>query len=172
MRFLEVFCGRGGWSKQFASEGWECFGIDIVDSGYPFELWLQDARKLSHEEIDSFDAVIFSPPCDDFARAWMPWLRFDKTPSNEALELLKFSIALCDRPRRLTECSKFARRHIDGSVLFGSYALWGDVPPLRPQVCACKERRSGLRPDLRAEIPPELATWIARCFTRQMQAVT
>lgn len=161
---LEIFCGRGGWSKSFAARGWLCTGVDLVDLGYPFSFMRRDARSLTAAEIDRFDAVVMSPPCEDFARAWLPWLRGDHTPEAWAIDLLRWSVALCDRPRRLVECSLFAARHEPGAVRVGSWALWGDVPLLFPQFRRGKTRISGLRPDLRAEIPPPLADTVADHF--------
>lgn len=171
MKLLDIFCGRGGWTKAFLKRGWHCVGVDIVDLDYPGELLLGDARELDLSFIDSFDAVIASSPCEEFARAWLPWLRFDKTPTPEALELLLFSIKICQaKPRRLAECSKFSARHIAGAQLIGSYAFWGDVPALMPRVTG-KEKLSGLNPARRAEIPPALADWIATCFSNNRERV-
>jgi len=33
-RLLDLFCGRGGWSKAFMSRGWHCVGVDIEALGY------------------------------------------------------------------------------------------------------------------------------------------
>jgi len=165
---LDLFCGVGGWSKAFLPLGWRCVGVDIADLGYPGEMLRCDVRELEPSFVDSFDAVVVSPPCEEFARAWLPWLRCDKTPAPEAVSLLRWSVNLCDRPSRIVECSKFAARHVPGAALFGSYALWGDVPALMPKLPKSKERKSGLRPELRAEIPMELSSWIARYFTRRV----
>src|SRR6266542_2907943 len=168
-RLLDVFCGVGGWTKEFQRLGWECTGVDLVDLGYPGELILCDALTLSDTLLDSFDGVVMSPPCEEYARAWLPWLRMDKTPTPEAVRLLQWAVEKCCRENRLVECSKFAARHVTGAQMFGSYALWGDVPALMPKLPMGKERKSGLRPELRAEIPTELASWIAKYFTRNFR---
>lgn len=167
MKLLELFCGRGGWSKSFHSRGWECVGVDLVDLGYPFRLILADCRTLDPDWINGFDAVIASPPCEDFARAWLPWLRGDHKPKPEAIDLLRWSVALLDRPRRLVECSNFAAKHVAGSIREGSFALWGDVPLLMPATARRKTKKSGLRPDLRAEIPVPLADIVADHFSSE-----
>ena len=46
----------------------------------------------------------------------------------------------------------------------GSYSLWGDVPLLMRQVPRGKMAKSGMRPELRAEIPDELARSVAEWF--------
>jgi hypothetical protein len=165
---LEIFCGRGGWSKSFAARGWRCVGVDLAALGYPFEFIQADALTLTPDFIDGFDAVVMSPPCEDFARAWLPWLRGDHKPEAWAMRLLEWSVALCDRPGRLVECSNFAARHVAGAVRVGSYSLWGDVPLLISEPPRSKMAKSGMRPDLRAEIPPCLADAVANHFTAQL----
>ena len=165
-RLLDLFCGVGGWSKAFADRGWDCVGVDSGDFGsiYPGTFIREDVRNLDPAWVDSFDAVVASPPCEDFARAWLPWLRGDHVPDALSLGLLKWSVSLCDRPGRLVECSNFASRHLPGAVRVESYSLWGDVPLLLPFLPRGKTRKSGLRPDLRAEIPGELARAVACWF--------
>jgi hypothetical protein len=166
VKMLDVFCGVGGWTKQFQSMGWECTGVDLEDFSrvYPGAFVQADALTLSRSFIDSFDAVVMSPLCEEFARAWLPWLRADKQPAEWAINLLCWSVALCDRPRRIVECSNFAARHVPGAVRCESYALWGDVPLLMPFLPRSKTRKSGKNPELRAEIPEDLAITVARWF--------
>lgn len=165
---LDLFCGVGGWSKSFAARGWRCVGVDIASLGYPGELRECSVYDLTEEYINSFDAVTSSPPCEEFARAWLPWLRGDHKPEQWAIDLLEWSVKLCKgKLNRITECSQFAAKHVPGSTRHGSYALWGDVPLLMPRLPRGKMAKSGMKPELRAEIPAELADWVADCFTKQ-----
>lgn len=168
---LDLFCGVGGWSKAFSARGWRCVGVDLCDLGYPFEFVKSDVFDLSSDWMSGFDAVVASPPCEDFARAWLPWLRGDKSPDSVSLELLSWSVSLCDRPRRLVECSNFAARHVPGSLRFGSYSLWGDVPLLIPHDRRRKTAMSGKRPDLRAEIPLGLSSAVEWWFRQSLEGV-
>lgn len=165
-RLLDIFCGVGGWSKEFQSRGWECTGVDLEDfkSEYPGNFIQSDARELKRCWIDEFDAVLMSPPCEDFARAWLPWLRGDQKPEQWAVDLLEWSVSICDRPARLVECSNFSARHVDGAARVGSYSLWGDVPLLIRDIPRTKMAKSGMKPELRAEIPSELALSVAEWF--------
>lgn len=167
-RLLDLFCGVGGWSKSFVARGWQCTGVDIAELGYPYTFVKADVLTLSREWIESFDAVVGSPPCEEFARAWLPWLRGDHKPEQWAIDLLQWNVALCDRPGRLVECSNFAARHVPGSIRLESYALWGDVPLLMPVLPRGKMAKSGMKPELRAEIPPALAGTVAEWFTLQL----
>jgi hypothetical protein len=169
---LDLFCGRGGWTKAFQKRGWRCVGVDIENLEYPGELIQCSVLELTEGFINSFDAVVSSPPCEDFARAWLPWLRGDKKPQAWAMDLLQWSVDLCKgRKNRITECSNFAGRHVPGGKRFGSYTLWGDVPLLMPQLPRGKMAKSGLRPDLRAEIPKQLSETIADHYTKQLCSV-
>lgn len=168
-RLLDCFCGVGGWSKSFARLGWDCVGVDIAELGYPYTFVQRDALTLTPDFIDSFDAFVASPPCEEFARAWLPWLRGDKRPEQWAVDLLNWSVKLCDgRKNRIVECSNFSARHVPGGTRFESYTLWGDVPLLMPQLPRGKMAKSGMKPELRAEIPPVLADWIAHNFNRSI----
>ena len=101
-RLLDLFCGVGGWSKAFMRRGWHCVGVDILDLGYPGEFLQCSVLDLTPEFIDSFDAIASSPPCEEFARAWLPWLRGDKTPEKWAVDLLEWSVKLCTEPHHGT----------------------------------------------------------------------
>lgn len=164
---IDFFCGVGGWSKAFMARGWTCVGVDIAALGYPGLFWQCDVRAVPASVIDEANAVVSSPPCEEFARAWLPWLRGDHKPEQWALDLLKWSVEMCAaKPNRITECSVFSGRHVEGGQRHGSYMLWGDVPLLMPRLPRGKMAKSGMNPELRAEIPPALADWVAECYTR------
>ena len=67
-----------------------------------------------------------------------------------------------------SKCSNFSARHVKGAARVGSYSLWGDVPLLMRQVPRGKMAKSGMRPELRAEIPDELARSVAQWFESGM----
>lgn len=160
---IDLFCGRGGWSRVALELGWRVIGYDIEDHGFPGELRqvrlpvpVQQLRQLGPA------LVVASPPCEEFARAWLPWLRCDRRPARWAVDLLRWSVALpafFDCPV-VVECSKFAARHVPGAQLFGSWALWGDVPALCPVPLLQKQRLTGESPAARAQVPRQLAEWI------------
>lgn len=72
MQVLDLFCGRGGWSKPFIEDGDEVWGIDIKDYGYPGNLIKEDIRNLDGYGFSDMDLIIGSPPCSEFttARGW------------------------------------------------------------------------------------------------------
>ena len=68
MKILDCFCGLGGASEGFHSEGFECIGIDIVNVGYPYKFILGDMLKLKGEDFRGYDVIWGSPPCRDFSQ--------------------------------------------------------------------------------------------------------
>jgi hypothetical protein len=156
---LDLFCGRGGWSKAALKDGWDTIGIDISHHNYPGR-FINSALPMPIPDLLQFSPtlVVASPPCEAYARHHLPWLK--GPPPDETL--LRWSISLIEKLPCpvLIECSRFAARHVPGSTICGSYALWGNVPAILPTVPRTKTKKSGLRPDLRAEIPAILADWI------------
>jgi len=69
MKILELFCGRGGWSKGFKQifPNAEFTGIDINDFSkiYPFEFLQKDLMDYTPEPI--YDIILASPPCAEFS---------------------------------------------------------------------------------------------------------
>jgi site-specific DNA-cytosine methylase len=65
-RFLDLFCGLGGWSKGFAAEGFEVTGVDITYVGYFYPIILQDIKTIDGRRFRGFDVIAGSPPCRDF----------------------------------------------------------------------------------------------------------
>ena len=69
MKILELFCGRGGWSKGFKEifPDAEFTGIDFIDFSkiYPFEFLQKDLLDYTPEPI--YDIILASPPCSEFS---------------------------------------------------------------------------------------------------------
>lgn len=62
---LDLFCGRGGWSKGFIEHRYDCTGIDTRDLGYPGRFIKADI--LDWEPDQDYDIVLASPPCSEFS---------------------------------------------------------------------------------------------------------
>ncbi len=65
MKVLELFCGRGGWSKPFIKGGHDVTGIDIKNFGYPGKFIEADLFDWLPKE--KYDIVLASPPCSEFS---------------------------------------------------------------------------------------------------------
>ena len=67
MKILELFCGRGGWSKGFKEifPNAEFYGIDVKDFGYPFNFIKADLNDWKPDQ--HYDIILASPPCSEFS---------------------------------------------------------------------------------------------------------
>ena len=152
----DLYCGLGGWTEGFLSEGYEVFGYDIEkhDYGtgtYPGTLILCDVRSIHGSQLKDATVIVASPPCQEPSYRAMPWKRAKALnaagPPNNFIELFN----ACFRIQR--EASEAAGRYIPlivenvrgaerwvGSARwhFGSYYLWGDVPALMPPTKSLK----------------------------------
>jgi hypothetical protein len=154
---IDLFCGLGGWSSGLLAEGWDVIGFDIEqhiygEHRYPAQLVVQDVLMLHGSQFRNADLIVASPPCQEYSYMAMPWtkaktkaaaIRADDTGAE--LERLNRLFNACFRIQ--AEASLAAGRHIPIIVenvkgaqpwvgrarwLFGSFALWGDVPALMP----------------------------------------
>src|ERR1700677_91593 len=152
---IDLYCGLGGWSDGLLHEGWDVIGFDIQqhvygEHRYPAQLVIQDVLTLHGSQFKDARLIVASPPCQFFSYCAMPWTRAKRLaaegradPARLEKELALF--ATCFRIQR--EASEAAGRHIPMVVenvkgaqpwvgrargMFGSFALWGDVPALMP----------------------------------------
>lgn len=73
---IDLFCGKGGWTKGLQAAGFDVIGFDIVAfPGYPGRLVLQDVRTLSGWQFRRASLIVASPPCQDFSRHDIPQCR-------------------------------------------------------------------------------------------------
>ncbi len=166
MHLLDLYCGAGGWSKAAMARGWKCTGVDIIDHGYPGTLIIEKLPTTrSLLDITKFDAVVASPPCEQYARRHLPWIKDQQPLDTRALRFAVNTIRLIGLPM-VVECSKFAARHVPNAWIWRQHALWGALPTLRIETSQDKTRKTGEKPAARAEIPFELAAWIIEHFER------
>lgn len=176
MRMLDLFCGRGGWTKGFQAHGFDCIGVDIdprFKKLYPGEFNQIDVLSIHPDQLRGMEISIIcaSPPCEEFSRHTMPWTRA-KNPQEPWL-----SLRLIERTKQIAqslgvllilENVRTAQRWLGPSVMHcGPFHLWGDgVPALIPHDVQrrTKESYGSKERDKRAEIPFPLADWIARCY--------
>lgn len=93
-KILDLFCGRGGWSKPFVEDGDSVDGVDILDTGvYSGNLILRDIREF--HPAKGYDFVVGSPPCNDFSTASGPnKTRDDREPPDPCRGIELFGHAL------------------------------------------------------------------------------
>ena len=168
MLAIDLCCGMGGWTEGLLAVGWEVIGFDVIAwPGYPAPRVLQDIRTVNGRRLAGASLIVASPPCTEFSRRDMPWLRATAPEPDMSLveacqriaqeagaplvlENVRGAIPYLGRP-----AARYRRRY-----------LWGDgVPPLIwPSRASSGKTRIGqgpLRAMRRAKIEPELAEWIA-----------
>lgn len=168
---VDLFCGRGGWTKAFLDRGARVIGVDIVEHpAYPSaaEFMLADCLTLDGAQFRGATLVVASPPCDEFSRFKMPWTRARNPPyptTGIALFRAAQRIAREARAPLVLENVASAEQFVGPAVLHvGPFYLWGDgVPVLKPQRLERRSKQSRWSRERaeRAEIPPDLAGHIA-----------
>ena len=99
LKVLDLFCGRGGWSKAFHEAGCECTGIDIKNIGYP------TGKRYNFIKADLFDwtpdkyydIILASPPCNHFSKVNQNWN--GKNNNTKGLDLVWRTYALIQELR-------------------------------------------------------------------------
>ena len=173
-RVVDLCCGRkGGWAKGFVEAGWDVLGVDVVDCpDYPGRFLLRDI--LTWEPAFNVDAVVASPPCQEFSRHSQPWTRA-KNPPQPDLSIVE----ACYRLRDIFKPKFFLLENVRGAQPFigraplhrGPYYFWGDVA-LIPELTAWtyKESLSSKQVNERAEIPFPLSYGLAMLWKQGMGA--
>ena len=154
---IDLFCGLGGWTDGLLAEGWDVIGFDLErheygKHRYPAQLVIQDVLTLHGSQFRCADLIVASPPCQEFSYMAMPWSKAKAKAmairADTSGKMLADLTRLFDACFRLqAQASLAAGRHIPLVVenvrgaqpwvgrarwMFGSFALWGDVPALMP----------------------------------------
>jgi DNA (cytosine-5)-methyltransferase 1 len=67
-RLLDLFCGAGGASMGYSRAGFDVTGMDIKHGKrYPFTYVRKDVMELRSEDLEDFDVIHASPPCQTFS---------------------------------------------------------------------------------------------------------
>lgn len=67
IKVLDLFCGAGGASMGYAKAGFQVVGVDIKPhKDYPFEMIVADVMDLTPDQLQEFDLIHASPPCQPF----------------------------------------------------------------------------------------------------------
>jgi len=171
MTVLDLYCGRGGWTRAFLAAGHSVVGVDLVhDAAYPREArFVQADCRMFSVQPGSVDYVVASSPCEEFSRFQMPWTR-RRNPPHPALGIALFEAA--QRIAReagaplLQENVRSAQAFVGKALTHvGPFYLWGDgVPALLPTRFRMRKKESygSKERARRAEIPPDLAQHMAR----------
>lgn len=156
---VDLCCGLGGWTLGLLAEGWDVVGFDVErhsygNDRYPAQLVLQDIRTIDGRQFKGKVSLITaSPPCTEFSYIAMPWSRGkqigralrgkDVFPENykgsRTVKEMTVLFDACIRIGHEAECP-IVIENVKGAQpwvgrakwMYGSFALWGDVPALMP----------------------------------------
>jgi len=159
---IDLYCGLGGWSEGFLSEGYDCVGFDIErhdygSGGYPTQLVIQDVLTIHGKQFKDAAVIVASPPCQEYSYMAMPWSRAKNIAAEyrsgaRDVEKLNALFNACFRIQR--EACEAAGRYIPmvvenvraaqewvGSARWkcGSIYLWGDIPALMSSTVHIKQ---------------------------------
>ena len=144
----DLYCGLGGWTEGFLSEGYRCTGFDIEahdygTGGYPGELRIRDVRSIHGSELKDATCIVGSSPCQEFSYRAMPWKRAKALPPPYlGMELFNAQFRLqreaCEAAGQyipmVVENVRGAQKWVGPARYhYGSFYLWGDVPALMPK---------------------------------------
>ena len=139
---VDLYCGLGGWSEGFLSEGYECIGYDIEahdygTGGYPGELRIRDVRSIHGSELKDATCIVGSSPCQELSYRAMPWKRAKALPPPYlGMELFNAQFRIqreaCEAAGHyipmVVENVRGAQKWVGrANAHFGSFYLWGDV---------------------------------------------
>ena len=172
LRMLDLFSGLGGASAAMVDRGWDVITVDIEPSfrcTHTADLltWTYDGPSV--------DLVWASPPCTEFSRDYLPWLRGKYPPpsldlASSALRIIRDVCPIW----WVVENVRGSVRHL--TPLFGREPtqvgqcfLWGDFEPLgNVKVSARKERLPSRRRAERSKVPPEISLAVAVACERSV----
>ena len=125
---LDLCSGLKTASAGMRSMGWEVVTVDIDPMFEPD--FVADVRTWSWSGRRP-DLVWASPPCDEFAREFMPWSRTGKVPDLSIVEGCKRIIQECNPTYWVIENVRGAVKYLGTPrVIYYPFYLWGFFPDL------------------------------------------
>lgn len=169
---LDLFSGLGGASAAMKDRGWDVVTVDVeprFNCTYTADLLTWEPPA----DLGAFDLVWASPPCQEFSRWGMPWLRA-KNPPPPSLALLEAALRVirrCDPDWWVVEnvrgASSFFRPLLGEPRMYGAAFLWGRFPDLGTvEVPPHKERLSSTRRAERSKVPYPISLAMAKACER------
>ena len=172
---LDLCCGLGGFSQAFQNDPrYFVITVDIEPRFRPTLVWdvtdvpgLLQAIDMLDKPKETFDLILCSPPCIEFARIGMPWIKYDKTEPDMSIVLAcKKIISTFNPPFWVMENTMHGKKWIcpligDYRIKLGPYYFWGEFPLFDCHVEWKKNKDVwSTNPDrsaIRAKLPMELS---------------
>lgn len=164
---IDLCAGLKGASQEMTRRGWDVVTLDY-DPRFNTDV-VADVREWAWSGSRP-DLVWASPPCDEFAREFMPWSKTGKAPD--------LSIVIgCLRVIRECNPRYWVIENVKGSLKWlipilgkpayvcNPYYLWGSFPDIsHVRVTSRKEHMSSSRAAERAIIPETLSRAMAEAI--------
>jgi DNA (cytosine-5)-methyltransferase 1 len=162
-KLLDLFCGAGGASMGYARAGFEVTGMDIKHGKrYPFKYIRKNVMELRPEDLEEYDVIHASPPCQTFSATRHLRNAQGKTTSKQDLLAQVRSLLVVSGKPYVIENVKGAPL-IDAVQICGSafglkvrrHRLFESNMPLKGTEChhAQQGRPVGIYGSMRDEIP-------------------
>jgi hypothetical protein len=188
MKLIDLFCGRGGWTKGFMAAGWDCVGYDLFPQpDYPGTFVQRDVLTMTADDLKDADFITCSSPCEQFACWGMRHFHPNPAYPEMGMELFNHARSILDASGKpyVMENVRAAQQFVGPATSHaGSFYLWGNAAPALIPIQAFRKgatqkRRDGrygsanakvdelmyadrkVRAALLAEIPMELSSFIA-----------
>jgi hypothetical protein len=136
---VDLFCGRGGWTKGFLAQGWRVRGYDLnPQPDYPKEAEFVQADILTLTAADLADAdfICCSSPCEEFSVHCMKHFHPNPKFPEMGIKLFNHAREMCEESGKpyVMENVRCAERFVGRSVNHcGPFYLWGTgVPAIMP----------------------------------------
>lgn len=147
---LDLFCGRWGWSKEFARRGWKCYGVDLAEPPevphnchfiqadvltlgawtLGCSLWTTDGKLF----LNCFpDFIVASSPCEEFSVWGMKHFHPNPKYPENGIKLFNHTRYLCEASSLpyVMENVRSAQQFVGRAVhRCGPFYLWGNAVPL------------------------------------------
>ena len=129
---LDLFSGLGGASQAMKNRGWHVITVDINPDFQPDIV--ADVRDW-HWHGQRPDLLWASPPCNEFAREFMPWSSTGRDPDRSLVQATLRIVAEAWPRYWILENVRGAVSWIypllgSPRTIIGAFYLWGFFPPL------------------------------------------
>lgn len=168
---IDLCAGLGGASQAMKERGWHVITLDS-DSSFNTDI-VADVRAWSWQG-ERPDLVWGSPPCDEFAREFMPWSKTGRVPDVSIVKACKRIIQETNPRYWIIENVQGAVKYFkpilgDPATIFKPFFFWGYFPDLGDLKFEYrkKESYSSKRKAERAKIPYEISLAFAMQIEQQ-----
>jgi len=172
MKVLDLFSGLGGFSKAFKDRGHEVIQLDC-DPQFSPDICMD---VMEFEPEGYYDIILASPPCNEFSRESMPWIKTGVKPGLYLVERAKEIIENAYNEWWVIENVRGAVKWVkpilgDPVKRVGSRYLWGEFPIFDAEHVYGKEKLfpSPNRAAVRSLIPYPLSLNLCIACERELR---